>query len=376
MGKAKRAAIYIVRLLALPTLLLGGIELALRLFFGMPQGLFCALFPAPNGLYPPNRRMVLDFGVVPYVVESNSLGFRGPEINIQKPPGVFRIAALGDSMTDGFFVDSDATFPYLLQQNLHRQGWFVEVINAAHGGGTINTEFAMLEEHVLPLNPDLVILTWSPNDIGDLMSETVHRMPGMAFASGPRATLGWLACHSAVSEGLLDVYLRSLSDKYRWLTRQTGELILDDRRYQVPGNTEFARNAQYTLDGVAETDGQVIVEPSTPNTEAAIQTYLQWLRRMDQMLCDRKTQFVFVYHPAYSQVYVPGSSMRMCDILRNECARLGVPFLDLTPVFQERGQQQALDLAPLDYHLNPYGNQVVADGLTDFLQSAGLLPAK
>ncbi len=375
MEQVKRVAIYVIRLLALPILLLGGIELVLRLCFGMPRGQFCALFSGPNGLYPPSRRMVVDFGVVPYVLESNSLGFRGPEISIQKPPGVFRVAALGDSMTDGFFVDNDATFPYLLQQNLQRQDWSVEVVNAAHGGGTIDTEFAMLEEHVLALNPDLVILTWTLNDIDDLMSGTPTQMPGADFASGPRAALGWLACHSATSEGLLDIYFRSLSDKYRWLTRRSGELILDDRRYQVPGNTDFAQNAQYTLN-VAGMDGQVIVEPFTSSTEAAIQTYLQWLRRMDQVLRASRVQFVFVYLPAYSQVYVPGSSVRMRDILREECARLEVPFLDLTPVFQERGQQQGLDLAPLDYHLNPYGNQVVANALADFLQSAGLLPAE
>ena len=375
MERVKHVAIYVIRLFALPILLLGGIELALRLFFGMPEGRFCALFPGPNGLYPPNRRMVVDFGVVPYVIESNSLGFRGPQIDIQKPPDVFRIAALGDSMTDGFFVDNDATFPYLLQQNLQRQGWSVEVINAAHGGGTIDTEFAMLEEHVLALNPDLVILTWMSNDIDDLMSGTPTQMPGAGFASGPRAALGWLACHSATSEGLLDVYFRSLSDKYRWLTRRSGELILDGRRYRVPGNTDFAQNAQYTLN-VAGMDGQVIVEPFTPSTEAAIETYLQWLRCMNQLLRDSKVRFVFVYLPAYSQVHVPGSSMRMRDILRGECARLEVPFLDLTPVFQERGQQQALHLAPLDYHLNPYGNRVVADALADFLQSTGLLPAE
>ena len=97
---------------------------------------------------------------------------------------------------------------------------------------------------------------------------------------------------------------------------------------------------------------------------------------MGQTLSARRIKFVFVYHPAYSQVYVVGSSMLMRDILRDECTRLGIPFLDLTPVFQEKGKEEALDLAPLDYHLNPYGNQVVADALSGFLQSANLLPAK
>jgi len=320
--------------------------------------------------------MVLDYGVAPYVVESNSLGFRGPEISVQKPPGVFRIIALGDSMTDGFFVDSDATFPYLLQENLAKQGWRIEVVNAAHGGGTINGQFAMLQDHALALGPDLVILTWSPNDISDLLFTSPNEMPGANFTSGPRAAVGWLACHSGIVEGLLDAYYRRASPNYRRLTRQTGQLILDDRRYQIPGNTDFFRNAQYTLNIPAETDGQIIKEPFTPKTQEAIRVYLEWLRRINQTLRERRIKFVFVYHPAYSQVYAPGSSMLIRDILRDECARLGVPFLDLTPVFQEKGQDKALDLAPLDYHLNPYGNRVVADALASFMQSANLLPAK
>ena len=365
---------YAVRLLLFPVLLVGGIELALRLFAGMPAGLFCPLFPGPTGLYPPNRRMILDYGLVPYVVETNSLGFRGPAISERKPPSVFRIAALGDSMTDGFFVDNNATFPFLLQQRLQQQGFRVEVINAAHGGGTVTNEFAMLRDHVLALDPDLVMLNWTPNDIDDLRSGEQESSAGLI--SGPRANLGWLACHSAIIEGVLDAYLRSASQKYRWLTRKAGQVILDDRRYQIPGNDDFARNAQLTLDAAVGVDGQVIVEPFTPRTNALIQSYLDWLRRMDQILRDRDIEFAFVYHPAYSQVYMPGSSMLIRDILRDECGRLGVPFFDLTPVFQDRGRQRPLDMAPMDYHLNPYGNQVTADALAGFLRSANLLPVK
>ena len=271
--KAKAIAVYTARLLALPLSLLVVAELALRALLGIPIGLFCPLLPGPNGLYPPNHRMVLDFGVVPYVVESNSLGFRGPEITVQKPPGVFRIAALGDSMTDGFFVDNNATFPYLLEQDVQRQGWRVQVLNAAHGGGTINVQFAMLQGYVLALNPDLVVLTWTPNDIGDLIASR-NEMPGSGFISGPLSSLGWLGCHSAVFEGLLDARFRLASPNYRRLTRQMGQLILDDRRYQIPGNTNFIQNAQYTLDVPAETDGQIIKEPFTSRTEEAIRVYL------------------------------------------------------------------------------------------------------
>jgi lysophospholipase L1-like esterase len=38
----------------------------------------------------------------------------------QKPPGVFRIACVGDSVTFGFNVDDADTYPQLLAQQLER----------------------------------------------------------------------------------------------------------------------------------------------------------------------------------------------------------------------------------------------------------------
>src|SRR5690606_5902302 len=44
----------------------------------------------------------------------NSLGYRGPEVAIPKPSGVFRIAILGGSTTYTEFVrDDEKTFPYV-----------------------------------------------------------------------------------------------------------------------------------------------------------------------------------------------------------------------------------------------------------------------
>ena len=44
----------------------------------------------------------IQFQSGPFHVDVNSLGFRGPEIPIPKPAGVFRVFALGESTTFGW----------------------------------------------------------------------------------------------------------------------------------------------------------------------------------------------------------------------------------------------------------------------------------
>jgi hypothetical protein len=48
-----------------------------------------------------------------------------------------------------------------------------------------------------------------------------------------------------------------------------------------------------------------------------------------------------------------------------------VSFLDLTDLFQQRGQVEPLHLAPLDFHPNPRGNRVMAEAIYNFGSSRG-----
>ena len=54
-------------------------------------------------------------------IKINSLGFRGDEITVQKPPRTFRIATVGASTTFcGEVSSNDATWPHQLQQMLQK----------------------------------------------------------------------------------------------------------------------------------------------------------------------------------------------------------------------------------------------------------------
>ncbi|MDD3440606.1 MAG: hypothetical protein PHU50_04060, partial [Kiritimatiellae bacterium] len=62
------------------------------------------LIPGASGITPGQDK----------VIRVNANGFRGPEIPMPKPPDLFRIAVLGDSIAFGRTLDEHEVFPYQL----------------------------------------------------------------------------------------------------------------------------------------------------------------------------------------------------------------------------------------------------------------------
>ena len=102
-----------------------------------------------------------------FEVRINRLGFRGPEIADKKPEGVTRILALGDSVTFGWGVNDTDTYVRRLEGALNRRedARRYEVINAGHLMFDTTQELALLRERGLPLDPDIVLLTFVVNDL-------------------------------------------------------------------------------------------------------------------------------------------------------------------------------------------------------------------
>jgi len=103
------------------------------------------------------------------VLRTNSRGIVGPEVLATKPAGEFRIVVLGDSYTVGGQVAYRQTFPAVLEQRLRAAGYAnVRVINAGVGGYTTFNEAGLLAEHLAWLQPDLVVVAaFLGNDVSE-----------------------------------------------------------------------------------------------------------------------------------------------------------------------------------------------------------------
>jgi len=98
-------------------------------------------------------------------ISINSEGFRGPE-QWRGETDVYRILCVGDSVTFGYNVDQEATFPRQLQNALRRRypGVPIEVTNAGVPGWTWVQGLHFLEREGLALRPNLVIAAHGTND--------------------------------------------------------------------------------------------------------------------------------------------------------------------------------------------------------------------
>lgn len=134
-------------------------------------------------------------------IRSNSLGLRSPELAPQRAPGSLRVAVVGASTVMGELTRSnDATFPALLGERLRERypQREIEVVNAGISGYRLADQLRMLENVVLPLQPDLVIVYSGFNDFADYCRaeapESSARRQGLPVVSLP----DWLLSVEAV----------------------------------------------------------------------------------------------------------------------------------------------------------------------------------
>jgi lysophospholipase L1-like esterase len=351
--------------LVLTLALLLAIEAVLRFGFHYPRGYF--RFMASDGvtLYPPSSTLPMRWGAIPYEVRTNALGFRGDELALVAPAGRTRILALGDSVTDGFFVDNDATYPAQLQRFLREKGRDVEVVNAARGGGSIDKEYAILREHGFPLRPDVVVLTFVTNDVFDIRERSLDNLLTRDLHPKAQTFTNRLLTDTALGEWTNDLTLRLRFRAYRAADRPGGSGALattegEGQRYDLWHGDHFAENVRVFRQLTKNMDGMVLDPPFSAEVTAILEKYLAILDHLHADCTARGADLFFVYFPAYSQVYDPEASLAIRDFLQAACAERHLPFVDLTEPFRTEGKDHVLHLAPVDFHPNPAGLRLMA----------------
>ncbi len=95
----------------------------------------------------------------------NSLGLRGAEVRVPKPPGSLRVLVSGDSFVFGVGVDEEHLFTTRLAERLRDlTGEDVDVVNMGVTGYSTDQEYLLLKRLGRRLEPDLVLLVVCDND--------------------------------------------------------------------------------------------------------------------------------------------------------------------------------------------------------------------
>lgn len=156
-------------------------EIFLRIFTPVPENLAklksSSLFlheNRPNTTFPYIRG-----GEFEVLVSINSHGFRDDEFKVEKEEGVIRVAVLGDSQEEALQVELHDTWQKVMARKLSEDlGVKVETYNFGVSGYGTDQQWLTLWQKVWQFSPDMVILAFSPNDVGDTYKNRLVEVAG------------------------------------------------------------------------------------------------------------------------------------------------------------------------------------------------------
>jgi len=311
----------------------------------------------------------------PIVGRINNYGFRDKDWPLEKPIYIYRVAVLGDSMVEALQVELDRTFVAMTEYQLNRRqqrGIKVELMNFARSSCTQSEEFLILKKYISQFSTDMVMLfftTW--NDIQDISKDTAidvgrpfyhisdngELILDTSFAKTRsfkiRSYINWLKQHSALVSLVADRYnkvIRSKSPK----TQQPEELLkkIDGYLSLCTANPSPIYLKNYQLN------------------KALITAMAKYCK-------EKGIKFMLVTFPIYYRYnqekekrYIaldPTFNINFFEDDMKEFAKsINIEYLGLGRIFrsyEERGIQLYWN------HLNYEGHKLVADSLTNKLES-------
>jgi lysophospholipase L1-like esterase len=337
MAQRKGLAVKLALALGACCAALGAAELGLRLFhpvkFMKPEP------PRSEGreawvgtIHRPSATPGIAYELAPNVdqdwagmrVRTNSLGLRSHEPLAATTPGLFRILAVGDSVTFGYRVQEEEGFASLLEPLLAGSslaaGRTFEVLDVGVSGYSTRDELAAFEGKWLALRPQLVLVNYCIND-----PEIDPMQPLQRVFVKP----AWWQ-HSQL--------LRFFAEK-----RQNARI-------------DSLGNGNYFL---------YLHAPGQP----AWQSVADSLARFGELARRERFALALVIFPMFSPK--PWKDYLFRDVharVAAEARSAGFAVLDLLPRFESEDPQSLL-IEPTDSHPNALGHRIAAEEIEKFLEA-------
>lgn len=292
-------------------------------------------------------------------VQINSLGLRDREYSPKKPPGVYRILALGDSITFGNYVAAREPYPEQLEGMLGRLPGRFEVLNLGLGGYDTLNEVALLEHKGLALQPDMVVVGFCINDAGTVSVNLKAVLQLSEWGALYRLRLFQFVKKRLESRALAQDMLR-LPDEDAF--RQSNEGLIEEIGPDPELEQQQRRLAKHL---------EARYEPMDPHRR-----FLSWytsaarigklrhafgrLRRLQEA---HRFGVLVVFIPGVDTAEHREAYQLVRDIVRHEVARRGLGFTDVLEEFaaSEGGK---LGAGPKDFiHPNREGHRIVAEAV-------------
>jgi len=117
-----------------------------------------------------------------YVVQANALGFPGPLYPQEKDADTYRILITGDAFESAEGVDTNQSWPRLLERALLKEGWNVQVLNFSITGWGPNQYETAILEYAPRYSPDLIIIGFFVNEFFDVQMSAQDFIASIGFS--------------------------------------------------------------------------------------------------------------------------------------------------------------------------------------------------
>lgn len=290
--------------------------------------------------FKPNQ-MLDAKGVYLKPVRINNYGFRGPDFQMEKRPGSYRIICLGDSVTFGWSAGEDETYPARLEKILQEKypGCKIQVLNLGVTGYTSFQGKELFFTFAQKLEPDLVITSFGAND----------RYPAL-LSDQEHYDLGWWQANR------MDLILRH-SQVYKllkagviYLKRRGQGLSLNPQTYlsglkRKVSEREYGANIKMIKDECGRIGcGLILLNDDFPGLAV-------------DPAFDALKDIAGKYNAKFPADWQKWDSLKVNQAVS---ARLGLPLIDLRRLFTESEAESDNGLMVDQGHPNKSGHEIIA----------------
>lgn len=275
-----------------------------------------------------------------YEASFNSLGCRGHEpLDLDKPT----ILCVGDSMTFGYSVEDDETWPAQLDQRLQAEGLARPVINLSSGHLLPEDELSYIKRAFDLIDDVGIVILLIPHggyiDPIHLMSQTPHERSKRRERE--RRTWPNSFFHN------LAVY------ETRFFFRLWRQRLFTEGRQKAPPD--------FQAPDMGDIETRRLLQ----------ERYKKKIAEIKEVVEEKGALFVLAAFP--------GARVLEDEVVFGEpwsasiASELGCLNVDIRKAFLEEEDKKSLLLIPHDLHASPRGNKVVADTVFTFLRKGGYL---
>lgn len=266
----------------------------------------------------------------------NALGLRGPETALEKPPGVRRVAVLGDSIAFGYWVAERDAFPRQLEAMLAGGvGARVEVLDFGVPGYNLDQEIETLRTKAFDFSPDVVVVAFCLNDLEGVFSYELGLVQDRALQG--RSLVGRLR------EGLLRHSLF-----FSWIEYRLSELAARRRYVAARNPLEGPLYAEAVSQQKVALDGKLAV--------------------LSSLLRQRGVPGLVVVFPVLGARFARYPYRELHQVVLRSAEEAGLAGLDLLSCYSSYDfRELRVDVV----HPSPLGHRVAAHAIRDALCARG-----